>query len=147
MSAAQIENPIDAHVAAELEHIASDGVAQLPQQLDLHDVMWAGTPCPTICRADIVDDGRLLIEWTPPSKRALVEATPDMSEVRTIPGHTRLCPFLAIRPRILVQRSRINVQPRMARTFIHTCRADQDATRRVSSRSLRFEIPHMEVVP
>lgn len=73
MSVARIEHPIDEHVAIELEHVAVSGVPSLPRHLDLHDVTWAGTACPTILQAEIVDDGRLVIEGTPPNEDAIIE--------------------------------------------------------------------------
>lgn len=76
MSTARIEHPIDEHVAIELEHVAASGVPSLPRHLALHDVTWAGTTCPKIFQAEIVDDGRLVIEGTPPNKRAIVEDAP-----------------------------------------------------------------------
>lgn len=76
MSTARTEHPIDEHVAIELEHVAASGVPSLPRHLDLYDVTWAGTACPTILQAEIVDDGRLVIEGTPPNKHAIVEDVP-----------------------------------------------------------------------
>jgi hypothetical protein len=76
MSTARTEHPIDGHIAIELEHVAASGVPPLPRHLDLHDVTWAGTACPTILQAELVDDGRLVIEGTPPNKHAIVEDAP-----------------------------------------------------------------------
>lgn len=73
MSAARTEHPIDAHVAAELEHVAARGVPPLPRHLDLHDVTWGGVACPDVRLTEITDDGRLVIEGAPPNRQAIVE--------------------------------------------------------------------------
>lgn len=71
---APVEHKIDAHVAVELEHVAAQELPSLPTQLVLENAVWSGAKCLDIRSAMIGDDGRLVIDGTPPNRAALTES-------------------------------------------------------------------------